>query len=91
MRDATAQIAIAIRLARVRLGNFGDSKSAGAGVQELRIGVSAGYRVYFGRDGEAVVILLCGGDKGSQKQDIETAKKYWADYRRCKNAEDLKL
>lgn len=91
MRDASAQIAIAVRLARVRLGNFGDSKSVGAGVRELRIGVGAGYRVYFGRDGEAVVILLCGGDKGSQKRDIETAKEYWADYRSQKNAKDIKL
>lgn len=91
MRDTAAQIAIAARLIRVRLGNFGDSKSVGAGVQELKVSIGAGYRVYFGRDGEAVVILLCGGDKGSQKQDIEMSKAYWADYRRRKNAENLEL
>jgi len=91
LRDAIAKTSVAARLIRIRLGNFGDGKSVGAGVRELRVNTGPGYRVYFGRDGESVVILLCGGNKANQKQDIEKAKEYWADYRRQKNAEDLKL
>jgi putative addiction module killer protein len=81
VRDQKAQHRIDARLARVRLGNFGDSKSVGEGVLELRIDYGPGYRVYFGRDGSDVVILLLGGDKRSQLKDIETAQGYWADYK----------
>jgi putative addiction module killer protein len=63
------------------LGNFGDVRSVGDGVQELRIHFGPGYRVYFGRVGDAVIILLCGGDKGSQDRDIERAQEYWRDHR----------
>ncbi len=62
------------RLARVQIGLFGDAKSVGEGVSELRVDHGAGYRVYFTRRGDVVVILLCGGDKGSQKRDIARAK-----------------
>jgi putative addiction module killer protein len=68
-------------ITRVRLGNFGDARTVGDGVHELRIHTGPGYRVYFGREGDAVVILLCGGDKGPQNRDIERAKDYWRDYR----------
>ena len=68
------------RIGRLRLGNFGDSKRVGE-VFELRIHIGPGYRVYYGREGETVVILLCGGDKGSQASDIERAEAYWRDYR----------
>ncbi len=61
-------------------GTFGDWKSVGEGVCELRIHFGAGYRVYFGRDGNTVVILLCGGEKRSQDGDVRRAKKYWKDY-----------
>lgn len=67
---------------RVEAGNFGDCEPVGDGVTELRIHVGAGYRVYFGRHGKTVVILLCGGDKGSQAADIKRAKDYWADWKR---------
>jgi putative addiction module killer protein len=62
------------------LGNFGDSRSVGGGVIEMRIPYGPGYRVYFGRDGNKLVILLCGGDKRTQPSDIDQACAYWADY-----------
>ena len=80
------QVRIAARLERVRLGIFGDWKSLGEGVFELRIDVGPGYSVYFGRDGKSIVILLCGGSKASQRKDISDAKMYWKDYRSFKNA-----
>lgn len=80
IRDPRAQQRIDARLARVRLGNFGDSKSVEQGVLELRIDYGPGYRIYFGRDGNELVILLLGGDKRTQARDISTAQKYWSDY-----------
>jgi len=87
LRDRKAQVRIDARLARVQLGNFGDTKAVGEGVIELRIDYGPGYRVYLGRDGSAVVILLLGGDKRTQSKDIDTAKKYWADYKARKTEE----
>ena len=87
LRDQKARERIDARLTRVQLGNFGDSKSVGQGVRELRIDYGPGYRVYFGRDGIHVVILLLGGDKRTQSKDIDTAKDYWADYKARKTEE----
>jgi putative addiction module killer protein len=81
IRDGTTRNRIRQRIARVRLGNFGDARSVGEGVQELRIHTGPGYRVYFAREREALVILLCGGDKGSQDRDIERARDHWRDHR----------
>ena len=81
LRDGASRSRIRQRLARVRLGNFGDTRAVGEGVHELRIHAGPGYRMYFGREGDAVVILLCGGDKGSQDRDIERAREYWRDHR----------
>jgi len=78
--DRTARARIRARFGRLRLGNFGDSQRVGE-VFELRIHVGPGYRVYYAREGDDVVILLCGGDKGSQARDIERAHAYWRDYR----------
>jgi putative addiction module killer protein len=82
LRDLRARAQIEIRLRRVAAGNFGDCRPVGGGVSELRIDVGAGYRVYFGRHGQALVILLCGGDKASQQADIVRAKTCWADWKR---------
>ncbi len=81
LKDVRARAVIRVRLNRIRLGNFGDCRSVGEGVMELRIDHGPGYRVYFGRVGNRIVLLLCGGDKSTQSKDIELAREYWADYR----------
>ena len=81
VRDKMAQARIRIRLRQVEAGNFGDCESVGEGVSELRVHVGAGYRVYFGRHGQTVVVLLCGGDKRTQTNDIKRAKLFWADWK----------
>ena len=80
LKDAEAQAQILVRLDRVRLGLLGDWKPVGDGVFELRVDRGPGYRVYFGRDGRTVVILLTGGEKRSQNSDIKKAKEHWRDY-----------
>ncbi len=82
LRDKTASAAIRMRLRRIEAGNFGDCKSVGDGVAELRVDVGAGYRVYYARHGLDIVILLCGGDKRTQNTDIQMAKQYWAEFKR---------
>ena len=76
-----AQARIRIRLRQVEAGNFGDCEAVGEGVSELRVHVGAGYRVYFGRHGQTVVVLLCGGDKRTQTNDIKRAKLFWVDWK----------
>lgn len=82
VRDKVAQARIRVRLRQVQAGNFGDSEPVGEGVIELRIHVGPGYRVYCGRHGKAIVLLLCGGDKGSQTTDIKRAKQLWSEWKR---------
>ncbi|WP_316228128.1 MULTISPECIES: type II toxin-antitoxin system RelE/ParE family toxin [unclassified Bradyrhizobium] len=74
LKDQRARLQIVRRISRVAAGNFGDTKSVGGAVSELRIDHGPGYRVYFTRRGEVVVILLCGGDKRTQSKDIRKAK-----------------
>ena len=74
------------RLDRVEEGNFGDCKAVGKGVLELRIDFGPGYRVYFGRLGNVMVILLGGGTKSSQSADIKQAQKYWREFCAEENA-----
>ncbi len=82
INDSTTVWRIQARLAGVGAGNLGDVKPVGAGVSELRLKFGAGYRIYFGVDGDHLIILLCGGDKSTQSDDIEKAKVYWTDYKR---------
>ena len=86
LRDLNAVVKIEQRLDRVRLGNLGNSKSVGEGVCELKIDFGPGYRVYFGQFGSTIVLILCGGDKSSQEQDIRKAKEYWKEYEERENA-----
>jgi putative addiction module killer protein len=85
LKDIRARALIRVRLNRIILGNYGDCKSVGDGVSELRIDFGPGYRIYFGQDGAILIILLCAGSKKSQRKDINLAKRYWADYLWRKN------
>ncbi len=80
--DARAKVTRAI--ARLEQGNFSNVKSVGEGVLEYRIDFGPGYRVYFGRDGEMLVILLTGGTKKRQQRDIDAAHAFWQDYKQSK-------
>lgn len=81
LHDRRAVARINIRLANVRLGNLGDTRRVGNGVFEMRIHYGPGYRLYFMREGETVVVLLCGGDKNTQKRDIQHAKQLAKEWR----------
>jgi putative addiction module killer protein len=81
LREAPAA-KVAVALARLEAGNVSNAKSVGEGVLEYRIDWGPGYRVYFGRDGAVLVILLTGGTKKGQQRDIDRARGLWADYRR---------
>ena len=75
LRDNIAKQNIILRIERMKNGNFGDSKAVGDGVFELKIDIGKGYRVYFTNNGKEIVILLVGGDKSTQDEDIKAAKK----------------
>ncbi len=81
LRDKIAQSRIVARIHQLEAGNLGDYAPVGDGVLELRIHVGAGYRVYVGRYGDIVVVLLCGGDKATQQRDIDRAREHWADWK----------
>ena len=85
--DAAAAAKVTTALRRLELGNFSNVKGVGAGVFEYRIDFGPGYRVYFGKDGETVVILLGGGTKKRQDSDIAAADERWADYKKRKAQE----
>lgn len=70
------------RLDRVETGNLGDCTAVGEGVFELRLHFGAGYRIYFGEMGKKIIVLLCGGQKSSQKKDIQKARQSWDEYKR---------
>ncbi len=81
MRDRRAVARINIRIRRASQGHFGDARAVGSGVSEMRINYGPGYRLYFTRRGTQLIILLCGGDKDSQEQDIRLAKELAQDWR----------
>ena len=81
LKDRQAKARVLVRIDWLQAGNFGDCKSVRDSVFELRIDWGTGYRVYFGREGAAVVILLVGGDKRRQDADIECAVELWQDYK----------
>jgi putative addiction module killer protein len=80
LRDKRMQAVVDARVARVRAGNFGDCKSVGGGVFELRVAFGPGLRVYYGLYGRQVVVLLGGGDKSSQLRDIRRAQQLWQQF-----------
>jgi putative addiction module killer protein len=77
---------VSTALYRLGMGNFSNVKGVGAGVFEYRVDTGPGYRIYFGKDGEAIVILLCGGTKQRQQADIERAGLCWQEYKRRKRS-----
>jgi putative addiction module killer protein len=83
--EAAGKVAVAVT--RLSQGNLSNVKSVGEGVLERRIDWGPGYRVYFGRDGEKLIVLLGGGTKKRQQNDIDLAKKRWNDYRKRKSQE----
>jgi putative addiction module killer protein len=85
--DITAAAKVTIALARMEQGNFSKAKGVGAGVYEYKIDFGPGYRIYFGKDGDYLVILVGGGTKKRQPNDIKSAHKCWADYKRRKKQE----
>jgi putative addiction module killer protein len=82
--DPRAAAKVTVALARMEGGNFSNAKGLAGALFEYRIDFGPGYRIYFGRDGEDIVILLGGGTKKRQDQDIEAARARWVDYKRRK-------
>jgi putative addiction module killer protein len=82
LRDPSTRRRILQRLFRLENGNFGDCHPVGGGVSELRFFFGSGYRVYYGEEGDTLVVLLCGGDKSSQSGDIRQAQAFWKEYLR---------
>jgi putative addiction module killer protein len=85
--DAGAAAKVTVALARIEMGNLSNVKAVGSGVLEYRIDWRPGYRVYFGRDGAMLVILLAGGTRRRQQRDIRAAQERWADYKHRRKEE----
>ena len=85
--NARAAAKVATALVRMEQGNLSNAKGIGAGVSEYRVDFGPGYRVYFGKDGDTLVILLGGGAKTRQGKDIEAAQSLWREYKRRKQRE----
>jgi putative addiction module killer protein len=85
--DEDTEVAVDVRITRLSAGNFGDSRALGDGVFESRIDFGPGYRIYYGMDGDEV-ILLCGGNKSTQNANIARAKEQWRDYKRRRRSRD---
>jgi putative addiction module killer protein len=87
LRDRQAQARVQTRIDRLERGLLGDAEPCGEGVWELRVDWGPGYRVYYARSGERIILLLLGGDKRKQQADIERAKEYWRDYQQRKKTQ----
>ncbi len=85
--NAEAARRVTTALYRLALGNFSSVKGVGSGVFEYRIDFGPGYRIYFGKEGEEIVILLCAGTKTRQQDDIQLAQECWQDYKKQKRSE----
>jgi putative addiction module killer protein len=77
LNDLNAKAKVLVRIRRAELGNFGDCEPVGGGISEMRIHYGPGYRIYLAQEGRIVYLLLCGGDKSTQKTDIKLAKAIW--------------
>jgi putative addiction module killer protein len=86
--DTSTRVRVITAVLRMEQGNFSTAKGVGSGVSELRLDFGPGYRVYFGKDGERLVILLGGGTKKRQQADIDAAHALWADYKKRKREEE---
>lgn len=82
LNDKKTKARILQRLDRIRLGNFGNCRSLGSGIYELKISWRPGFRIYYGLLSSSIILLLCGGDKGSQKKDIDKARQMWEDFKK---------
>jgi putative addiction module killer protein len=85
--DPIASAKVTRAIARMEQGNFSNVKSVGGGVLEYKIDFGPGYRIYFGRDGNTIVILLTGGTKKRQQRDVESAQDYWRTYKQAKRGQ----
>ena len=85
--SAPAAAKVAVAITRLAQGNFSNVKGVGGGIYECRVSFGPGFRIYFGKDGDRVVILLAGGTKKRQQKDIEEAKARWQDYKTRKSRE----
>lgn len=84
--DITARAKMTVAIARMEQGNLSRTKSVGQGVLEYKIDFGPGYRIYFGRDGDTLILLLTGGTKKRQQRDIKTAAGFWRDYKHTKRS-----
>jgi len=81
LKDAKGKAALQIRIARAQTGNFGDHKPLGDGLFEMRIHAGPGYRLYYGLDGDTLVVVVAAGPKDHQAKDIKRSKALWAEYK----------
>jgi len=89
IKDRVTRARIRGRLRRIELGNFGDHRSVGGGVFELRLHLGPGYRIYYGQVGDEIILLLAGGARSTQQRGIRRAKYYWYDYKRSHKNEGI--
>lgn len=82
--NAIAASKVRVAIARIEMGNFSNTKSLGAGVWEVKIDYGPGYRVYYGKDGDKIVILLAGGTKKTQQKDIDKSHLLWSEFKKRK-------